>query len=514
MKLFTKITLTFFLISFIIVFSTMVVNFIHTRNLVENEIIHKIEAISKTIAHNIDINDKNLNNYTNKLSKELNLAFIVIIDKHKKRLSHPNKELIGTLVEGGDSDEALNGKHYISIAKGSLKRSIRSFSPIYNNDEIIGAVIVGVFTDYLDILIIDENKINLLLSIFFIILILILSILLNKNIKDILLGYEPKQIADILKRQDAILQSLNEGVIAIDDKNTITLINDEAKKIFKLALLEDDLIGKNVDEKIPHSNMSEVLKTQKAQINQEQKLNDITILTNRIPYFINDKIAGVVASFKNLKDVTKIANELVDTKKYAEVLRANHHEFQNKLHIINALLDNNETSKAKKYINEIIYKNQNNLIGLQYKIKDKIILAFCESKFAFAKEFKIDISLDKKSFLSSLDDIYIQNDIISILSNLIDNAIDALNDVNYKKINIFIKNNKNYVMIKVEDNAKGIENTELLFQKGYSTKGENRGYGLYLCAKIVASNDGIINVKSNKSGTSFSIYMRLKDKND
>lgn len=270
MRLFTKITLSFFLISFIIICSISIVNFIHTRNLVEKEISNKISAISKTLAQNINLTKKNLNENINKLCKDLDLAFIVIIDKDKKRLSHPNKELIGKLVEGEDSDEALNGKHYISIAKGSLKRSIRSFSPIYKDEKIVGAVIVGVFSDYLDILTFNENKINLYLSIFFILLILLLSVLLNKNIKNILLGYEPKQFRLLLQRQNAILKSLNEGIIAIDNKNTITLINDEAKKIFKLALLEDDLIGKNVDEKIPHSNMSEVLKTKKAQINKNK----------------------------------------------------------------------------------------------------------------------------------------------------------------------------------------------------------------------------------------------------
>ncbi|MBT0881504.1 PAS domain-containing protein [Campylobacter sp. 2018MI27] len=176
--------------------------------------------------------------------------------------------------------------------------------------------------------------------IIFIIIILILAKILNKNIKNILLGYEPKQIASLVARQNAILQSLNDGIIAVDDKNTITLINDKAKDIFKLALVDNDLIGKNANI-IPHSNMQKVLNTKIAELNQEQILNEITILTNRIPYFIDNNIAGVVASFKDIKEVKKLANELIDVKKYAEALRANHHEFSNKLHIINALLENN-----------------------------------------------------------------------------------------------------------------------------------------------------------------------------
>ncbi|MBZ7997933.1 ATP-binding protein [Campylobacter canadensis] len=514
MRLFTKITLSFFLISFIIICSISIVNFIHTRNLVEKEISNKISAISKTLAQNINLTKKNLNENINKLCKDLDLAFIVIIDKDKKRLSHPNKELIGKLVEGEDSDEALNGKHYISIAKGSLKRSIRSFSPIYKDEKIVGAVIVGVFSDYLDILTFNENKINLYLSIFFILLILLLSVLLNKNIKNILLGYEPKQFRLLLQRQNAILKSLNEGIIAIDNKNTITLINDEAKKIFKLALLEDDLIGKNVDEKIPHSNMSEVLKTKKAQINKKQKLNDITILTNRIPYFIDGKIAGVVASFKNLKDVEKIANKLVNTKKYLDILSANHHEFKNKLHIINALLENNNIKQCKKYLEEISYKQSTNTKSLECFIKDKIILTFLESKFNFIKEFKVDIILDKNSFLNPINNVLLQNDIISILSNTIDNALDALQHTNNKKIKVFIKNNKKYLCIKVSDNANKLKDCEKIFTKGYSSKGENRGYGLFICSEIANKNNGFISVKSHNKDTVFSIFTTLKEEND
>lgn len=109
MRLFTKITLTFFLISFIVLSITSIFIFIQSKKLIENEITHKIEAISKTLAKNININNPNLNEDINTLSKELNLDFIVIIDKNQKRLTHPNKDLIGTLVEGGDAKQVLNG---------------------------------------------------------------------------------------------------------------------------------------------------------------------------------------------------------------------------------------------------------------------------------------------------------------------------------------------------------------------------------------------------------------------
>ncbi|ULO03246.1 sensor histidine kinase [Campylobacter sp. RM12651] len=511
MRLFTKITLTFFLISFIVLSITSIFIFIQSKKLIENEITHKIEAISKTLAKNININNPNLNEDINTLSKELNLDFIVIIDKNQKRLTHPNKDLIGTLVEGGDAKQVLNGGgDYISIAKGSLKRSIRSFSPIYKDNQIIGAVIVGVFVDYLNQIILEENKYNFVLIIIFIIIILILAKILNKNIKNILLGYEPKQIASLVARQNAILQSLNDGIIAVDDKNTITLINDKAKDIFKLALVDNDLIGKNANI-IPHSNMQKVLNTKIAELNQEQILNEITILTNRIPYFIDNNIAGVVASFKDIKEVKKLANELIDVKKYAEALRANHHEFSNKLHIINALLENNNINEAKNYCDELILKNKENLNKLLCNINDKVILAFCESKFAFAKELKININLNKKSFLDNLNDSNLQNDIISILSNLINNSIDALSNTENKNIEIFIKNNKNYLKIQCKDNGCGIQNKENLFTKGYSTKGEFRGYGLYLCAKIVANYDGTISVSKLKNGSSFSVILRINN---
>ena len=511
MKLFTKITLTFFLISFIVLSITSTFLFFQSKKLIENEISHKIEAISKTLANNINLNDANLNENINKLSKDLNLDFIVIIDSSYKRLTHPNKNLLGTLVEGGDANRAISkAESYISIAKGSLKRSIRSFSPIIKDEKVVGAVIVGVFVDYLNQIIFEENKYNIALVIALIIIILLSAKLLNKNIKNVLFGLEPKQIANLLARQNAILKTLNDGIIAVDDKNTITLINDKAKEIFKLALVDDDLIGKNANI-IPHSNMNEVLSTKKAEINQEQKLNDITILTTRIPFFIDNNFAGVVASFKDLREVKKLASELLDTKKYVDALRANHHEFSNKLHIINALIENNKFNEAKNFCDELINKNQDNLNRLTYNIKDKVILAFFESKFAFLQELKINVILNKKSSLSNLDDINIQNDIISILSNLINNSIDALNNIKNKKIEIFIKNNKNYLKIQCKDNGCGIKDKANLFTKGYSTKGEFRGYGLYLCAKIAANYDGLISVSNLKQGSSFSVTLRINN---
>ena len=69
--------------------------------------------------------------------------------------------------------------------------------------------------------------------------------------------------------------------------------------------------------------------------------------------------------------------------------------------------------------------------------------------------------------------------------------------------------------IEINDNGEGISENDIqyIFQKGYSTKGDNRGFGLYLVLASIDELDGHIQLcdSDNKRGTCFKVLLPLKE---
>ncbi len=102
-----------------------------------------------------------------------------------------------------------------------------------------------------------------------------------------------------------------------------------------------------------------------------------------------------------------------------------------------------------------------------------------------------------------LDEVQIS----SIFLNIIDNAIDELKkvDMEFKFIHIEIYEENNICNISIKNNGPIIDDVEKIFNKGFSTKGKNRGYGLYSIRQLLEKNNCEINVKSNYEETEFNI---------
>ena len=178
--------------------------------------------------------------------------------------------------------------------------------------------------------------------------------LIANRIKNSIFGLEPEEIALLLGQRDLILQNLKNGIVAIDKDGKIILFNKIAKQILKL---NDDDIGENVDNlNLNYTDeMMEVLTNQEAVYNQEIKMRHDKILmcSHTLLKNYKEEIIGVVSSFQDLTEVKNMAEELTGIKKMTCALRAQNHEFMNKLHTISGLIQLEEYDEAVEYISHI-----------------------------------------------------------------------------------------------------------------------------------------------------------------
>jgi signal transduction histidine kinase/sensor domain CHASE-containing protein len=93
-----------------------------------------------------------------------------------------------------------------------------------------------------------------------------------------------------------------------------------------------------------------------------------------------------------------------------------------------------------------------------------------------------------------------------IITNLVSNAVDAVENRDLPKIEIATKNNEEQIVIEIIDNGCGIDDTKKVFETFYTSKpaGKGTGLGLDIVAQIVKSIDGTIDVSSKPGeGTTF-----------
>lgn len=221
------------------------------------------------------------------------------------------------------------------------------------------------------------------------------------------------------------------------------------------------------------------------------------------------------------KDVYKIMreNEILEIQnkynlilnEYIEKLRASEHEYKNHLNIIYSTLqigDYDEVSKIiKKYIEDIRYKDT---LTKLMTIDNIILRALIYSKICEAE--KVDVKI-KYSVNNSLKDIKIsQSDMVIVLTNLLNNAIEAAKESSNRLVELYIdedySTNGKYI-ITVKNTVKDMNevNISSMFSQGYSTKSSSRGYGLYNVQKIVSTNKGNILMETNNDMLSVEIHI-------
>ncbi|MEH7505888.1 DcuS/MalK family sensor histidine kinase [Neobacillus drentensis] len=499
------------------------------QNNVEQAIIGHIEEkakdISKTAALspvfidglNGKVSDGTIQKYAEKMRKEANVPFIVVLDMNGIRKSHPLPAKIGKKYAGGDAGDVFKGKEHISIAKGTLGKSLRYFTPVYNEDgKQIGAILVGVLLDDVERQVWKSTRVIFISMFLGLIVGLIGAVLLSRKIKKILFGMEPGEIANLLEQRSAVLEYAREGVVAVDQSARITLLNKEAYRLIKSIGINYDPIKMKIDDVLPQFQFTSLMVTGEKILDKEYSLRGLVIVANIVPIYVNNEITGAVATFRDKTEIRQLAEQLTGARLYADALRSQTHEFMNKLHVILGMVQMKIYDKLTDYVKQISNSFQTEVGFLSARIKDPVIAGFIIGKASYAREQGAILNITENSFFPNPKSNVVLQDVVTILGNLIDNSIEALNGCKEKKVELEmlpIENKK--FSIKVSDTGVGmnLEVQDLVFEKGFSTKGENRGIGLYLVMEATKKLNGKITILSKPGkGTTLHIIIPLERK--
>ena len=427
------------------------------------------------------------------ITRRNDLLYAVVTDMHGVRYSHPNARLIGKQFIGEDIQPAFNGKENVAVNHGVLAPALRVFTPVFNDQQQqIGVVVVGISLSKVDEQI-AKGRWDVLLTVLFSALVCgIGTWSLVRGLKRVLLGLEPQEISTQFQQRQAMLHSLKEGVVAVDVEGRVTLINPAASEI----LLSGP--GKEIAHTPLLADLQEVLQTGEPIYDRELGCNGFLLISNTVPVRSQNAIVGAISTFRDKTEVSQLLQRLDGMVNYVDALRTTSHEFMNKLHVILGLLNMKSYDKLEEYVLQTAHTYQADIGEIQHRIKSPVVAGFLIGKIQRAKERGFTLNLAEESLVPDCPNEKQVTVLVTVLGNLIENALDAMSGQSEGEVGLLLHYQNGWLSGEVSDDGPGIPpaNIDAIFNKGFSTKGENRGVGLFLASQQLRELGGTLAVES------------------
>lgn len=456
------------------------------------------------------------------IRKSTAALFVVVTDAQGVRYSHPNPDRLGQEVSTSP-DGALAGQTVLAVQRGTLGLSARAKVPLRTADgRIVGEVSVGISASE-----IDGRLFSLLPSVALYLGLALLvgvaaSLLLARRLKRQTFGLELGEIAALLQEREATLYGIREGVVAVDPDGTVTLMNDEARCLLELTT---GGTGRPLADLLPAGRLADVLSGRLPGSDQVVLTERHCLVVNRMPVAFQGRDLGSVITLSDRSEQENLLRELDSVRGLTDALRAQQHEFDNRVHALAGLVELGRYDDALRYAGELSGSHQGLAERLQERLDSPQLVGLLVAKSVVAAErgVLLDISDDSALGTGEVD----PTALLTVVGNLVDNAIDAVSsgDGNpstarrdgQPTVTVTIASDDREVTVRVSDTGPGIpaDSRDAIFVDGYSTKpparGRNRGLGLALVRRTVAGAGGRISVTSpgdGHGGATFTVTMR------
>lgn len=454
--------------------------------------------------------------FMRQIAQHSDASFIVIGDNHGIHLFHSVfNDRVGTKLVGGDNQEVLEGKTTITIRKGGLGISLRSKAPVFNDaGQVVGIVSVGYLTSYLDSITVNKVVNILIAAVLLLTALFVFSWFFTRSIKKQIFSLEPREIGLLVRQQKALMESIYEGVIAIDKNMRIEVINQAARKLLGLSQPTRHLRGQLITQVIEPVSFFELQHMLEKDTHDEIcHFNQLNVIASRVRIMLENSLQGWVITFRDRNEIDSLSAQLSQVKRYVDNLRIMRHEQLNRMTTLSGLLHMGRYDEAIRYIQAQSEHAQELLDFISSRFSSPTLCGLLLGKAARAREKGVELAFDAGCLMDRPFTGLAESELISIIGNLLDNAIEATQraPLPHDPVDVLIQLNDRELLIEVADRGIGIkpEIRERIFERGVTTKTRgDHGIGLYLIESYVTQVGGTIEVADNMPrGTIFSLFI-------
>lgn len=459
--------------------------------------------------------------YALEVMRDARADFITIMAPDRTRWTHPRNEELGKPYIGS-IDAALRGEVFTEIMAGTLGPSVRTIAPVKDADGKVRALVAaGVTVGTVDVAF--SGRLPALLAIAVALLAggSVASWLLGRYLRRVTRGWGPEQLAQLFAYYESVLHSVREGVILIDPKGKVVMYNDQAAALLGVppravdggssggrgpdapSLAELPLApslkelfesGRTAQDEI-HLTGPRVLV-----VNQGPAVGPRSPAARQRPAASGTPVYGTVATIRDRTEIESLGSELETMRTLSDALRAQTHEHANRLHTIVSLMELGRGNEALDFATNDLELSQRLTDDLVSSLEEPVLGALVMGKAAEAHERGVELILTTDGS-TAVTGLAVQ-DLVAILGNLLDNAIDAAADAPPPRlVELSVSSAGGALEITVEDSGPGIDPdaVEDVFRHGFSTKAPGpfgRGLGLALVRQAVQRLGGSMTITS------------------
>ncbi|MET9812747.1 sensor histidine kinase [Streptomyces sp. NPDC006355] len=464
--------------------------------------------------------------YALKVMRDTEVDFITIMDPRGIRWTHPDPDQIGQKFQGHTA-KALRGQTFTETYTGTLGPSVRAVTPIQDGRKVVGLVSAGIRVEEITQRVQDQLTALLGVAAGALALGAVGTYVINARLRRHTHGMNAAELSRMHDYHQAALHAVREGLLMLDGQYRVALINDGGRELLGVA---GDVVGRSVAELGLPAPLTGAL------LASEPRVDEVHLTTSRVLVINTSPVSGgerrgTVVTLRDVTELQSLMGELDSERGFTQALRSQAHEAANRLHTVVSLIELGRAEEAVEFATAELELAQALTDQVVAAVSEPVLAALLLGKTAQANERGVELMVSEDSRLDDglLPDSLPARDLVTILGNLIDNAVDAAQGSTRARVTVAAytedaeargdaeaaEGAAPELVMRVSDTGPGVDpaHAEAVFQRGFSTKPAGpggRGLGLALVRQAVHRHGGTLSVTgADGGGAQFEVRLPL-----
>jgi sensor histidine kinase regulating citrate/malate metabolism len=430
--------------------------------------------------------------YVERIRAKTGTSFITVMAPDRTRFTHPDPAEIGQPFIGTIAP-ALDGRTLTETYTGTLGPSVRTTGPVIDDQGRVVALVSAGIT----VAAIGRDLTAALPGIVGTAVATLAvgaagSWVLSRRLRRQTHGLSPARLARLVDYHHAALHAVREGLLLVDDDGRVQLANDEARRLLEVR---DDPAGRPIAELGLPVELTEALAGGRRVADEVFATGSRVVVVNQAPTRPGGRAGGTVVTLRDRTELQVVTGERDNIRAFAESLRAQAHEAANRLHTTVSLVELGRPQDAVEFATAELTSAQRLTDRVVDAVGEPVLAALLLGKTAIAHERGVLLDIDPGTAVGPIG--IPGGDLVTIVGNLLDNAIDAaLQGDPPREVRLAAWEDAGRLEIRVEDSGPGLteEQAAHVFERGWTTKttssAHGRGLGLALVQQAVKRNGG------------------------
>ncbi|MEV1023436.1 sensor histidine kinase [Streptomyces sp. NPDC050264] len=456
--------------------------------------------------------------YADDVQRHTGVDFVTIMDPHGIRWTHPDKRQIGKRFLG-HIGPALAGRTFPETYTGTLGPSVRVVTPVYGSGHrVVGLVSAGITID--EITAQARGQVIAVAGVAGAALVLggIGTYVINARLRRHTHGMNATELHRMHAYHQAALHAVREGLVMLDGQRRVALINDGARELLGVG---EEAVGRGVAELGLPAPLTGALLAAEPRVDEVHLTADRVVVVNTSPVASGDR-RGTVVTLRDHTELQSVMGELDSERGFTQALRSQAHEAANRLHTVVSLIELGRSEEAVDFATAELELAQTLTDQVVGAVSEPVLAALLLGKAAQANEHGVElvVSGDTRIDDGLLPQALAARDLVTVLGNLVDNAVDAAQGSPRARVTVTARATADALLLRVTDSGPGVrpEHTDAVFERGWSTKPAGpggRGLGLALVRQAVRRNGGTLELaQPPEGGAAFTALLPLTTTQD